>query len=75
MKIFTAERQYLTHLTMKRLEEVLPAGEFVRTHKSYMVALGQIRSVKTDNLLLGNEVNIPVSDSYRAEVMERFRNF
>lgn len=75
MRIFTADRQYLTHLTMKRLEEVLPAGEFVRTHKSYMVALGQIRSVKTDNLLLGNEVNIPVSDSYRAEVMERFRNF
>lgn len=75
MKIFTQERQYLTHLTMKKLEEVLPPAAFVRTHKSYMVAIKQIRSVKTDTLLLGNSVNIPVSDSYRAGVMERFRNF
>lgn len=73
MKVCTADRQYLVHQTMKKLEESLPAGQFIRTHKSYIVALAQIRLVKTDSLLLANQVSIPVSSNYKESVVEHFK--
>ncbi len=33
-------------LNMKDLEERLPAGEFVRTHKSFLLATGFIRMIE-----------------------------
>lgn len=73
MKIFTAHGHHLVHLTMKKLEELLPASEFVRTHKSFIVALRHIRSLKPDNIVLANKVNVPVSAGYSEQVMERFK--
>jgi DNA-binding LytR/AlgR family response regulator len=74
MKIFTNTRQYLTHLTMKKLEDLLPAQQFIRTHKSFIVALQQIKLLKTDSLVLANNITIPVSLSYKEEVMRKFRS-
>ena len=72
MKIVTIVRQYLVHLTMKKLEELLPVERFIRTHKGYIVALAQIKQLKSDNLLLSNNVSIPVSINYKEEVVARF---
>ena len=69
MKVYTnTERSYLVHMTMKKLEESLPADLFVRTHKSYIVALAQIRSLKAESLLLTGEIEIPVSGLYKEAV-------
>ncbi|WP_343306955.1 LytTR family DNA-binding domain-containing protein [Chitinophaga niabensis] len=73
MKVHTADRQYLVHQTMKNLESALPAGQFIRTHKSYIVALAQIKLVKTDSLLLANQVSIPVSPNYKEAVVGSFK--
>ena len=73
MKIFTANGHHLVHLTMKKLEELLPASQFIRTHKSFIVALRQIKSLKPDNIVLANKVNVPVSANYTEMVMERFK--
>lgn len=73
MKIFTVRGSHLVHLTMKKLEALLPASQFVRTHKSFMVALRQIRSLKPDHVVLANQVHVPVSAGYSEQVMERFR--
>jgi DNA-binding LytR/AlgR family response regulator len=74
MKIVTTEKTYLVHITMKKLEELLPAEQFVRTHKSYMVALKAIRLLKADELVLANNAVIPVSINYRDAVEEKFRS-
>src|SRR5581483_10311153 len=47
VRIVTSARRHLVHLTMRRLEEMLPVGKFIRTHKSYIVAVGKIRVVRT----------------------------
>ncbi|MBO9635957.1 MAG: response regulator transcription factor [Chitinophagaceae bacterium] len=73
MKIVTAGRPYLVHITMKKLEESLPPEQFVRTHKSYMVALKAIRLLKPDELVLTNNAVIPVSINYREAVTEKFK--
>lgn len=74
MKIVTAEKPYLVHITMKKLEGSLPPEQFVRTHKSYMVALKAIRLLKPDELVLTNNAVIPVSVNYREIVTEKFKS-
>lgn len=72
MKIVTTQRQYLAHLTMKKLEELLPSSLFMRTHKSYMVSLTKIKVLKNDELVLSNQQVIPVSVNYKEQVVKFF---
>lgn len=59
------KRPIITHLTMKSMEEMLPAGRFMRIHRSYIVALDKIRAIDRNNCVyIGNEV-IRVTDAYR----------
>lgn len=58
----------VTHLTMKAVEEMLPADRFMRVHRSHIVALEKICAVDAyGNILLG-KVTIPVSDTYRKDI-------
>ncbi|WP_315818046.1 LytTR family DNA-binding domain-containing protein [Paraflavitalea speifideaquila] len=72
MKIFTMSGQHLLHLTMKKLEELLPGDRFIRTHKSFIVALRQIKLLKVDAVILMNKTEIPVSINYADQVKEKF---
>ena len=61
----------ITHLTMKAVEDMLPTSQFMRVHRSYIVALNKIRSVdRNDCIYIGDEV-IRVTDAFR----ESFQNF
>ncbi len=63
-------RPVLTKLTMKSLEaKVIPHG-FMRVHKSFIVNLRRIESVKQQRITIGT-FDIPVSDSHAAELMEK----
>ncbi len=63
-------RPVLTKLTMKSLEaKVLPHG-FMRVHKSFIVNLRRIESIKQQRISIGT-FDIPVSDSHAAELMEK----
>lgn len=58
------KRPLVTHLTLKAVEEMLPAAGFMRVHRSYIVALDKIRSIDRNNCIyIGTEV-IRVSESY-----------
>lgn len=60
-------RPVLTRMTMKAVAEKLPADDFVRTHKSYLVAVKKITAVKRDLVCIG-EKEIPVSDFFKENV-------
>jgi DNA-binding LytR/AlgR family response regulator len=60
----------LTKQTMKSVEvKVMPHG-FMRVHKSFIVNLKKIESIKQQRIKIGNH-EIAVSDSHIAELMER----
>ncbi|MBC9913473.1 LytR/AlgR family response regulator transcription factor [Chitinophaga varians] len=63
----SSPRPVLTRMTMKAIAEKLPADDFVRTHKSYLVAVKKITSVKRDLVCIG-EKEIPVSDFFKENV-------
>lgn len=56
-------RPVITRLTMKALEEKLPAGRFLRVHKSYIVSLDKIESIRNLRIKIG-AMQIPVSEHY-----------
>jgi len=72
MKVHTVSGHHLIHQTMKKLEELLPADRFIRTHKSFIVALRQIKLLKPDAVVLMNRSEIPVSMNYADTVKEKF---
>jgi len=68
LQICTRQGQVLTHMTMKSLEEVLPQNRFVRTHRSFIVAIAEVKVVGKRQLLVGG-LPIPIGDSYRKNIM------
>lgn len=55
-------------LSMKRIEELLPRSEFMRTHRSYIVHLSYIDTIEKQRLVLRGE-SIPISDNYKEDIM------
>ena len=58
------EKPVVTRQSMKSMEEKLPPKDFVRVHKSYIVAVSKIQAIKRGLLVSGNH-EIPMSDSYK----------
>ena len=52
-------------LSMKKMEERLPSQDFMRIHKSYIISLHHIAEVNKSRVVLDNEKDIPIGDSYR----------
>ncbi len=67
VKIHTLEKRITTLQSLKNLLEVLPTGEFVRVHHSYIVALRWIEEVHRDEVHVRGPAIVPVSDTYRKD--------
>jgi DNA-binding LytR/AlgR family response regulator len=62
--LHTIHGKILTLSTIHALEEQLPAHQFLRVQKSYIVAINKIRSVNALDVVIGPH-HIPVSKNYR----------
>jgi two-component system LytT family response regulator len=66
----TAAKPVITKSTMKAIEEKLPPNGFMRVHKSYIVALDKIESIRSHQISIGTH-EIPVSESKMEELLDR----
>ena len=62
--IYTNSGRILTLQSFHSLLDKLPQEDFIRVHKSYVVAINQIDQIEKKRLLIGDQW-IPVSDTYR----------
>ncbi|WP_142687582.1 LytR/AlgR family response regulator transcription factor [Chitinophaga polysaccharea] len=60
----------LTLMTLKKMQEKLPASRFRRIHRSYIVAVDKVKSVGNRKVRLSSSVELPVSDSYSDFIRE-----
>lgn len=74
VKIATPSKIIITHITLKRLEELLPEGDFLRTHKSFIVRFGAIKAVNGNTIEIINNATVPIGLQYRDSLMGRFNN-
>lgn len=66
ISIFTKTERVITLQNMKKMEETLPKGEFIRVHKSYIIALDKIESIERSRISIASKI-IPIGDTYRDE--------
>ena len=71
--IYTKEKKIITHLTLKMLQEKLPATAFIQPHKSYLAAIDKIASLE-GNMLHIAQYTVPISKYQKEEVMEKIVN-
>lgn len=64
ISIFTKSERVITLQNMKKMEETLPKGCFIRVHKSYIIAVEKIESIERSRILIAGKT-IPVGDTYR----------
>lgn len=64
-------RCVLTRTNLKAIQQMLPEGEFLRTHRSYIIARGRVESfTRTQVMLRGLEAPLPVGQQYAARALE-----
>lgn len=59
----------LSLMSMKSLEEILPADRFIRVHRSFIVQPEKIKVIERNRIVFGKEY-IPISDNYKQKFME-----
>lgn len=68
LKIVTPDFTLVTHQTMNEMEGMLPARQFIRVHRSWLVAIRHIRAIYGNSIELG-KVTIPIGVNYKEMVM------
>ncbi|MEO8763549.1 MAG: LytTR family DNA-binding domain-containing protein [Ginsengibacter sp.] len=68
LKIHTPDYKLVTHQTMTEMEKLLPAGQFIRVHKSFIVAVAHMKSIY-GNSIETEKSTIPIGLSYKNSVM------
>jgi len=67
--IQTAEEKIFTLQSFNEILEKLPDSNFVRVHKSYIIALDKIDSIRKNRILIG-EKQIPIGATFKDKFLE-----
>ena len=70
VKLHTPQKFFAIHTTLKTVEERLPEHKFLRVHRSYIVALHKIDTIR-DGAIVINGKPVPVADAYRSQLNQR----
>lgn len=67
MNFILEERKILSRMTMSDAEALLPTADFVRIHRSYIIAKNKITRIDRNNVWI-NLVDLPVGANYSAVI-------
>ena len=72
LKIYVNQQKTIVaRMTMKAMLEKLPTSDFIRVHRSFIVPIKKVESLRNKTLQLGDK-KIPVGNSYEEEVLKYF---
>lgn len=73
VKIHLSDKTIVTRETISNIEAKLPKNNFIRIHRSYIVAVTKIDSFTNEFIEVGAKA-IPISRSYKKDVLLRLEN-
>lgn len=73
VKLHTVKKTYLASITTSELEKCLPEKNFIRIHKSYIVAIDKIDDSDKDFVFIKKE-KLPIGITYKRELTDRLKN-
>lgn len=65
VKIFLSNKMVVTHITMSRMEQLLPDLDFIRVNRSYIVRRSAIVAVNGNTIEMVNKKEVPIGINYR----------
>ncbi|AXT62137.1 DNA-binding response regulator [Aquimarina sp. AD10] len=69
-KLYLKEEMLLIHESISHFETMLPADQFIRIHRSFMVNIFSIKSIVGNQIRLEG-TNIPIGQSYKSMLKNR----
>ena len=66
----TIHGKFISYLTLKVVENYLPADKFLKVHKSYIIAIPKIESIDGSDIIIKGK-SIPISRTLKDEVMNK----
>ena len=59
---------------MKSIKEKLPASDFARVHRSFIIRLDKISAIEFPNIIIDHSIKyIPIGNSYKEELMDKLK--
>jgi DNA-binding LytR/AlgR family response regulator len=75
VRIFTINsKPVMSLMSMKSMEEKLPADRFMRVHRSFIVNLKQITTIERSRIIFDRDIYIPVSEQYKDKFQDYIDN-
>lgn len=73
LKIYlNQQKTIVARMTMKAMLEKLPANDFIRVHRSFIVPISKVESIRNKTIYLLDK-SIPIGNSYDEEVQKIFK--
>ena len=68
--IHTTSKKYISYLTIKSVEDYLPADRFIKVHKSFIISAARVDSIDGNEIRM-DQHRIPISRSLKDEVTDK----
>ncbi len=72
VKIITTTETHIMHSTLKGIQLLLPEKDFIKTHKSFLVALHKIDKISGNKVFIKEHI-LPLSVRLRKEVVTKIK--
>ncbi|MFI5141577.1 MAG: LytR/AlgR family response regulator transcription factor [Bacteroidia bacterium] len=70
VNIFTNDKRYTVHITLKGMEENLSPDKFYRLHRSYLIALDHIDKIEEGTAFIGKHP-IPIGEQFKKDLLKK----
>ena len=72
VKLYTSDKFYSVHSSLKEVEIKLPHSKFLRVHRSFIIQVGKIDTIEGGTLIINRKM-VPVADTYRSALNQRLK--
>lgn len=62
------DKQHLSRMTISEVEQLLPADQFIRIHRSFIAAISKVEKIERHQLVVNGAV-LPVGSSYYQNIL------
>ena len=74
IRIHIPGKSYVVHASLRIVEDKFPQGNFIRVHRSYVIALSKIDYIEDRVVYIHNQA-IPISESYKDALLKKLNLF
>lgn len=74
IKLYCSDKKIVSNLSMKKIMDLLPANQFYRIHKSFIISIEHIEAIEGNSVKI-NTTRLPIGNSYRQDFLQYIKNF